>query len=199
MSVRDDLDRAIQTALGALEAAPDGRLELPERRRLRDLFGPWTPPYEPGGPDAGLLRRAALLVACARRAYPVWARRYPADRRPLEIVDTVMPALRGDVSEERVDGVARALREDVEPLGAQMDVDPGPFFAGMAAYRVTIDAWDGDLDPEFHPPDMRDPDLDELQVEFLAELALAREDHEARRVYWRWYITEAFPAAHGVA
>jgi Immunity protein Imm5 len=198
LSASGDLDRAIRTALRALEAAPDGRLELSERRRLRGLFGPWTPPYDPGGPDAGLLRRAALLVDCVRRAYPVWARRFPADRRPLEIAGAVMPALRGEVPEERVDGVARALREDVEPLGVLMD-ESSAFFAGMAAYRLTIDAWDGDLDEEFHPPDMRDHELDEWQVEFLAELALAGEDPEARRVYWRWYVSEAFPAAYASA
>jgi Immunity protein Imm5 len=192
--VSSDLDRAVKTAVGALEAAPDGWLELRERRRLREVYGPWTPPYEPGGPDAGLLRRAALLVATVQRAFPVWAERYPADRRPREIADLVMPALRGEVPEERVDALARTLGEDVEPLGARMDEDPGAFFAGYAAYRLSIDAWDGDVDPEFYPPHTRDTDLDELQVETLAGWALAGEDPEARRAYWRWYVTEAFPA-----
>jgi hypothetical protein len=59
--------------------------------------------------------------------------------------------------------------------------------------------WDGDLEGEFHPPDMRDQDLDEWQVEFLAELALAVDYPEARRVYWRWYVKEAFPAAYASA
>ena len=82
----------MDAALAALEAAPDGWLELPERRRLREAYGPWTPPYE-GGPDAGLLRRAALAVACARRALPVWEQAFPDDRRPHAIVDGVMPGL----------------------------------------------------------------------------------------------------------
>jgi hypothetical protein len=189
---------AIDAALAALEAAPDGWLELPERRRLREAFGPWTPPYEPGGPDAGLLRRAALLVACARRALPVWERRFPRDRRAADLVDAVMPALRGEVPEERVKALGRELRDDVDSLGPELD-EAGVFFAGLAAVNLSWEAWDGDLDPRYDPPETRDEDLDEPRVEALAAWALAGEDPEARRAYWRWYVTEAFPAAYAVA
>jgi immunity protein Imm5 of predicted polymorphic toxin system len=195
----DDLDRAIREGLSALEAAEDGWLDLPDRRRLREAFGPWTPPSEPGGPDLGLLRRAALKVACAQRAFPAWERRFPADRRPLELIEAVMPALRGELPEERVDELGRALREDVEPLGVASGDDGGSFFAGSAAVHLTWEAWDGDLDPELDPPDTRDRDLDEPQVEALACWALAGEDADARRDYWRWYVTEAFPAAYAVS
>ena len=112
----DDLDGAIRAGLGALNAAEDGWLDLPDRRRLREAFGPWTPPYDPDGPDLGLLRRAALKVACARRAFPAWEQRFPSDRRPLELIAAVMPALRGELPEEHVNELGRALREDVEPL-----------------------------------------------------------------------------------
>jgi hypothetical protein len=197
----NDLAEAIAKALAELDGASDGWLDLPARRRLRAALGPWTPPYEPGGPDAGLLRRAALKVACARRAFPVWEQRFPTDRRPIELVDAVMPALRGDLPEEHVNALGRALREDVEPLGVVRDEDDdgGAFFAGSAAVHVVWEAWDGDLDPDLDPPDTRDVDLDEPQVEAFAAWALAGEDPEARRAYWRWYITEAFPAAYAVA
>jgi hypothetical protein len=197
--VSDEVDRAIEAALGTLEAASDGWLDLPARRQLRAAFGPWTPPYEPGGPDAGLLRRAALGVACARRAFPVWERKFPTDRRPIELVDSVMPALRGELPEEQMNALGRALREDVEPLGAALDDDGGAFFAGWAAVQLTWQAWDGDLDPDLDPPDTRDRDLDEPQVEAAAAWALAGEDPDARREYWRWYVTEAFPAAYAVS
>ena len=60
-------------------------------------MGPWTPAYEPGGPDAGLLRRAALHVACRPSARcRVWEAAFPGDRRPHELVGASWrPALRG--------------------------------------------------------------------------------------------------------
>jgi hypothetical protein len=195
--VSDDLDRAVETALGALEAARDGWLDLPDRRRLRGALGPWTPPYEPGGPDAGLLRRAALLAACVRRALPVWEQSFPDDRRPQELVERIMPALRGEVPEAQVDAIARALREDVDRLGADLE-GKETYFVGTAAVRLTTQGWDGDLDPDLYPPEARDLDLDEPCVEALAAWALAYGDPEGTRAYWRWYVTEAFPAAYAV-
>ena len=191
-----DVERATETALAALETAPDGWLELPDRRRLRDAFGPWTPPSD-GGPDAGLLRRAALLVACARRALPLWEQEFPDDRRPHELVDAILPALRGERTEEEVDRAARELREDVERLGVDAERKEA-FFAGILAVHLGWEAWDGDLDPEFYDPEAQDGDLDELPGEAIAARALAGEDPDARREFWRWYVTEAFPAAYAV-
>jgi hypothetical protein len=193
-----ELDDAAERALAALEASPEGWLDLPDRRRLREAYGPWTPPYEPGGPDAGLLRRAALLVACAERALPAWEQAFPDDERPRELAALVLPALRGEATEERLHAAATALREDVEPLGADPSRESA-FFAGEAAVRLRSQAWDGDLDPELYPPDERDRDTDEPRVEALAAWALAFGDPDGTRAYWRWYVTEAFPAAYAVA
>jgi hypothetical protein len=193
-----EIDRAVEEALTALGAAPDGWLDLPDRRRLREALGPWTPPYAPGGPDAGLLRRAALLVASAERALPRWEQDFPEDRRPHELIAAVMPALRGELPEEQVDAASAALRDDVERLGVEPD-HRDAFFAGMAAVRLTSEAWDGDLDPEFDPPDRRDRELDEPVVEALAAKALAYDDPDGTRAYWRWYVTAAFPAAYAAA
>jgi Immunity protein Imm5 len=192
-----EVDEAVARALDVLEAAPDGWLDLPDRRRLREAYGPWTPPYA-GGPDAGLLRRAALAVACAERALPAWEAAFPGDERPRALAALVLPALRGEVAEERVRDAAAALRADVEALGA--DPERGPaFFAGRAAVRLRSQAWDGDPDPELSAPDERDRDQDEPFAEALAAWALAFGDPEGLRAYWRWYVTEAFPAAYGVA
>jgi hypothetical protein len=194
-----DVETAVERALRALHDAPDGWLALGHRRRLRETFGPWTPPYEPGGPDAGLLRRAALLVESARRALPAWEEAFPGDRRPHELVDMVMPALRGERPEGEVTAAARELREDAERLGVDLD-RKAAFFAGMGAVHLGWEAWDGDLDPEIYPVDTtRDTDLDELPGEALAGWALAGDDPAARRDYWRWYVTEAFPAAYAVS
>jgi hypothetical protein len=192
-----DVERAVETALAALEAAPDGWLELPDRRRLRGAFGPWTPPSE-GGPDAGLLRRAALLVACARRTLPLWEQEFPDDRRPHELVDAILPALRGERAEAEVDRAARELREGVERLGTDAERKEA-YFAGILAVHLGWEAWDGDLDPDFYEDDARDTDLDELPGEAIAARALAGDDPDARREFWRWYVTEAFPAAYAVA
>ncbi len=188
---------AMAEALGALDAAPDGSLSLPARRRLRAAFGPWVAYGAPGGPDAGLLRRAALLRACAERALPVWEQAFPGDDRPRRLVELVGAVLRGDAPEEELRAATEALRRDVYPMGA----DPAlhrPFFAGAAAVRLSYDARDGDLDPELHPPGEEDSDLDEPQVEALAARATA-DDDDGRRDFWRWYVTEAFPTAYGAA
>jgi hypothetical protein len=189
---------AIDAALAALEASPDGWLELPERRRLREAYGPWTPPYDPGGPDAGLLRRAALVVASARRALPVWEREFPDDRRPHALLDAILPGLRNERPDEELSSARRALHDDVERLGADLE-RTRPFYAGMAAVSAVSEAWDGDLDPEIYPLDARDTDPDDIPVEALAAWALAGEDPDARREFWRWYVSEAFPAAYAVA
>jgi hypothetical protein len=195
----DGIERAVEEALAALDASPDGWLDLSARRRLRSAFGPWTPPYEPGGPDAGLLRRAALQVATVRRAASSWERRFPGDLRPRELADAVMPALRGEVREERVKDLAAELERDVEPLGAEVDAEDGAFFAGLAAVYLSTEAWDGDLDPEGHPPERTDRELDEPRVEALAASAVAADGLEDPRSFWHWYVTEAFPAAYGAA
>jgi Immunity protein Imm5 len=190
-----DLERAVAAALAVVDA--DGSLDLPDRRRLRaDAFGPWTPPYA-GGPDAGLMRRAALLVACASRALPVWERAFPDDRRPHALVASVLPALRGEVPEEDVDAAAEALEDDVDRLPGRPGTD-AEFFAGRAATGLSAEAWDGDLDPELDPMDERDRDLDEPRVEVLAARALEAAGLEEPRAYWRWYVTEAVPAAYAV-
>jgi hypothetical protein len=192
-----DVDRAIEAALAALDAAPDGWLDLPDRRRLREAMGPWTPVYEPGGPDAGLLRRAELHVAAARRALPRWEQAFPEDRRPHELIASVMPTLRGELPEEGMSAAKEALRQDVERLAVQPDRREA-FNAGMAAIHLTSEAADGDLDPDFYPPEMLDRDLDEPVVETLAAWALAEDDPDGTREFWRWYVTEAFPAAYAV-
>jgi Immunity protein Imm5 len=182
-----------EAALAALDAARDGWLDLPHRRRLWEAYGPAV-----SRDDAGLLRRAALMEAAVRRALPLWEAAFPGDRRPHEIADALLPALRGERSEEELDALADALRDDVERLGG----DPGrreDYFTGSAAVRLTTQGWDGERDLEFDPPETRDLDLDEPRVEALAGWALAGEDPDARRAFWRWYVTEAFPAAYAVA
>jgi hypothetical protein len=185
-------------ALAELDAAPDGWLPLPARRRLRLAFGPWSAYSDPGWPDAGLLRRVALLSACATRALPVWEHEFPADDRPRRLVDLVGAVLRGDAPEDELRARTEELRTDVDPMGA----DPTlvrPFYAGAAAVRLSYEARDGDLDPDLYAEDDEDDDLDEPPVEALGALATAADDPDGRRAWWRWYVTEAFPTAYRAA
>ena len=65
--------------------------------------------------------------------------------------------------------------------------------------HLSAEAADGDLDPDLYPPDTEDDDLDEPLVETLAAWALAEDDPDGTRAFWRWYVSEAFPAAYAVS
>jgi hypothetical protein len=188
---------AMDQALEALDASPEGWLGLPERRRLRAAYGPWTPPYEPGGPDAGLLRRAALQAAAARRALPRWEEAFPADARPHRLIDLVADALAGRAAEADVNALAAELRRSLEPMGTDPSLESA-YLSGSAAAAHAVDAYDGDVE-EDDPPDLRDTDLDRPTVEGFAAHALGFGDPDAYRTYWRWYVTDAFPTAYRAA
>jgi hypothetical protein len=198
--VPPDVRSAMEEALAALEAAPDGWLEMPARRRLRAAYGPWTPWGEPGWPDTGILRRAALLIACVERVLPIWEAAYPGDRRPHEVVDLTRAVLWKGASEEPLDELTESLHEVVDTLGGgRQGQDESVFWAAEAAWGLQAAAFDGDLDPEFHPPDESEHVLDEPPVEACAGRALAGYDPEGLRGYWRWYVTDAFPQAYRAA
>jgi hypothetical protein len=199
-SLPPEVRAAMDEALGGLEAAPDGWLAMPVRRRLRATFGPWTPWREPGWPDTGILRRAALLIACVERALPVWEAAYPDDRRPHRAVELTRAVLWHGAPVEPLDELSESLHDTVDTLGVVREgQDPSPFWAVAAAWLMDAAAFDGDLDPEFHPPDESENELDEPPVEACAARALAGDDAEALRSYWRWYVTEAFPTAYRAA
>jgi hypothetical protein len=196
-SLPTDVRAAMDAALAALDGAPDGWLGLPERRRLRTAYGPWTSPAEPGGPDAGLLRRAALQAAAVRRALPRWELAFPDDDRPRRLVDLVADALAGRAPEAEADALAEELRRALRPMGGDESLESA-YFAGSAAVAHSYEAWDGDVE-EDDPPDLQDTDLDEPLVEAYAAHALGFGDPDAYRTFWRWYVTEAFPTAYRAA
>jgi hypothetical protein len=185
--------QARDEARAAIEAR--GRLSLAERRVLRlAVFGPWTPTEAPGGPDAGLLRRAELGAACARRVLPLWERSFPADRRPHELVEVGLRMARGEVGDSELIAAYEPVRDVLEPLGA----DPTtyvPFGAGMTAVKAAIEASEGEPDPDLVPLDAEDTDLDEPVVERMAAYTLSLEDLALEPAFWRWYVDEAVPAA----
>ena len=189
---RRTVNDEIEQAVAALEAAPDGWLDLPARRRLREALGPSTPPDD-GGPDAGLLRRAALLEATVRRALPVWEAAFPDDRRPHEIADALLPALRGERSEEELDDLARALRDDVDRLGGDAD-RTAPYYVGTAAVRLTTQRLGRRHRPRVHPGRGGRSGHRRAAGRGARRVGAGRATtRTARRDYWRWYVTEAVP------
>jgi Immunity protein Imm5 len=132
-----------------------------------------------------------------RRALPRWDAAFPGDRRPHALVDLVAEALAGRRAEADVHAAANELRRALEHIGAG-DPDPG-FFAGHAAVAHSYEAYDGDLDEEIDPFDTEDTELDQPRVEVFAAYAFGVADHDAHRAFWRWYVTEAFPAAYRAA
>lgn len=113
--------------------------------------------------------------------------------RARQLVAMTLAALRDRAPEEPVSALFQEFRLTVEPLGSQLD-QAQVFFAGEAALACYWASFDGDLEPEFHPPGDQDGDLDEPWPDALAGWALVWED-PAGRDYWGWYIAEAVPAA----
>jgi hypothetical protein len=195
-----EVQAAIAAALAALDASPDGWLEMPARRRLRAAFGPWTPWREPGWPDTGILRRAALLIACVERVLPVWEAAYPGDHRPREAVELTRAVLWDGAPEKPLDELSDSLHATFDTLGVVREgQDPSAFWAVAAAWLLDAAAFDGELDPEFHPLDRSERELDEPPVEACVARALAGYDPQRLREYWRWYVTDAFPTAYRAA
>ena len=139
-----------------------------------------------------------LYAACARRALPIFEQAYPGDPRARQIIAMTLAVMRDRAPEQPLSDLFQEFRKVVEPLGSQPD-QRGVFFAGEAALAAYWTSFDGDLEPEFHPPDDQDHDLDEHWPDALAGWALAWEDPDGYRAYWRWYITEAVPAAVAAA
>jgi immunity protein Imm5 of predicted polymorphic toxin system len=194
----EDIAARVDRAHKVLESRPDGRLPLPERRAIRELFGPWQ-----AEPDAdalpGLRRRYALSRASAEHVLPVWKAEAPDDEKPERML-----ALADAVLERRVDArtaIDESQRVSVEigDLAGDGQISQSANAAGQAACTTVVAAAAGDYGEDV-PPDTDDNDLepDEWEAEFEASFAVTdypNQDPEDLRAYWRWYLDEAVPAA----
>jgi hypothetical protein len=192
-------DPLIDEALRVLEADPDGHLPLALRRRILRRFGPLLGVAN-GGPTDGLPTAVRLDRLAAERVQRHWDAGTGGDggfRRMLDLADE---ALAGTVEPERAERevdrfelVADDLQAPGRPLRAGL--------AGLAAARVVSLALWGDHGEEL-PANADDEDLDSdaWETAFLASLAESSTpdqpdyDPEARRAFWRWYLSEAIPA-----
>lgn len=192
-------DPLIDEALQVVEADPDGHLPLGPRRRIRRRFGRLLGVAN-GGPTDGLRAAVRLDRLAAERVQRHWDAGTGGDggfRRMLDLADE---ALAGTVEPERAERevdrfelVADDLQAPGRPLRAGL--------AGLAAARVVSLALWGDHGEEL-PANADDEDLDSdaWETAFLASLAESSTpdqpdyDPEARRAFWRWYLTEAIPS-----
>src|SRR5215217_7609709 len=126
-----DLEQRIAEARTVLEQRGDGRLPLPQRRRVREAFGPWEPLDAPTAPP-GLRRRVELARLAAERVLPVW------------------------YAEAEADDLADRFRVHAERLASRKQISQRALAAGEAA-RLVLAAADLD-DYAEHAPDADDGD-----------------------------------------
>lgn len=179
----------------------DGHLPLPERRRVRELFG--DPGYRTEDRTPGRRRRFALHRACVERVLPVWRAARPDGHRPDRMVELAQELMDGTISRD----ATRSEWEhfDVDLNAHSMDLGGRVYGAGQASAALIAAGGDyGDETPL--EDDDHDLDPDSLEASFLGSIAVASlsgesddDDPQARREYWRWYLEEAVPAAYRAA
>jgi len=202
MSAEEELSERRREARRALEDAPDGRLPLPYRRRIRAVFGPCEGPL----PDVplGRRRRVALARLSAERVLPVWEAERPQDRRPQRMIELAEALLEGREDPVVADRELGDFMVEVGTLGSGSSpaISARADSSGMAALSVVSTAVTGDYGDLPEELDDDDLDPDSWETEYYASLAAGSypgapdEDVEARRAFWRFYLDEAVPAAY---
>jgi len=192
-----DLEQRIAEARAVLEERDDGRLPLPQRRRVREAFGPWEP-LDAAHPPPGLRRRVELARRAAERVLPVWYAEAAGDHGPEQMLELAERRLNREITEPEADDLADRFRAHAENLAYRKEISQRALAAGEAARLVVVAA---DIDDYGeHPPHADDDDLDpdDWEAAYVAAIAAAgypEEDVAARRDFWRWYLEEAVPEA----
>jgi Immunity protein Imm5 len=194
-----DLEQRIAEARSELEARDDGRLPLPQRRRVREAFGP-EEPLDAAAAPPGLRRRVELARLAAERVMPVWYAEAPGDHGPEEMLVLADRRLNRQISAAQADDLADQFRVHADRLASRKAISQRALAAGEAARLVLVAA---DLDDYAeYPPDADDGDIDpdNWEAAYVAAIAAAgypEEDASVRRDFWRWYLDEAVPKAWG--
>jgi Immunity protein Imm5 len=183
-SVPSDLARRIAEARVVLDRHPDGRLPLPQRRRVREPFG--------------ARQRVELARLAAERVLPIWYAEAPGDHGPAEMLMLAGERLSGRIGEREAEELGDRFRTHVDDLVYRRQISLRAQAAGEAARLVVSEVDLDDYDGE--PPDIDDDDLDPeawdpAYVAAVAAAGYPDEDVEARRAFWRWYLDEGVPEA----
>src|SRR5215211_288074 len=193
------IDPLIAEALQVVEADPDGHLPLGLRRRIRRRFGPVLG-IANGGPTEGLRAVVRLDRLAAERVQRHWDTGTGGDggfRRMLDLADEALAGIVEPGQAEREMDRFELVTDDL--MGPERPLRAG--LAGLAAARVVGRVLAGNYSEQ--PPggtDDEDLDSDAWETAFLASLAESSVpnepdyDPEARRAFWRWYLSEAIPS-----
>ncbi len=210
MALPSELSAALRTASTALSQDPDGRLSLPHRRRIRQLFGPFLQNDEEQPEGSGYRRRARLSILCVQYVLPVWdAAHLDANDLNTNDIDNMSPqqmlevaegVLAGQVSQQQARQANQRFSSVVEGILMSTPTAAYVGYASISAVAVAVH----DYDPEV-PLDYDDGDLtpDDWDDSYYADLAASggepgedNSSNQRRREFWQWYLEQAVPQAY---
>ena len=163
------VDREIQAARAELADPGNvkGILSLPTRKRI------WRAMLDPDDDEVSYQHRIRLKITCVRHVLPVWYRGFPGDQRVEEMIaltQDLMDRRTTDIDQARMtagtflsNAISDAEPDSTEPEPGESVIYPDPvkevssFVAGGACNMVVSACY-------------RDPDLDILEEDALAEL-----------------------------
>lgn len=169
---------------------PDGDLpwavQLQVRRTMRQAGNAWP----------------RLELASARRVVPIWTTLYPAARLVdfLDVADDVLDNGRDAAELERAVDSLSNLHQELLDETTDVSVMDGPLLVAWAAIRAgcSVLGWDREAD------ELGFEEIDpwSWSASFTASITAAggatwdnRGDPQLRRDFWKWWLTEAVPAA----
>jgi hypothetical protein len=199
-----ELVAALREARSALDAASDGHLVLPVRKRVLVALG--EPQYEPRGSGhgvvtVGLRRRVGLYTRCTRKVLPLW-HDVVESRDPELMLELAEGYLAGTVSRDIAWRMQNTFGGTLLNAGAALPPDKYcvSYVGNVAVGTVLTALGDVYFDPE--QSSFLDDDFDVYEASLFAMGAYAGElpwgdgsDPARRREFWTWWIDEAVPAA----
>ncbi|RRD43177.1 Imm5 family immunity protein [Buchananella hordeovulneris] len=191
------LSTALAEAQTLLETHPRGILPLPSRRRV------WSALIVPGDDPVSCRRLWALKAACVEHSLSFWYRAFPDDNRVSEYLELARKVEAGLVDGNEADLAATRFWQSLLQTVEFDDVTEPAVFVADAAVKIVRAA--ASHDPRFDIVDeiADDDELgpDSYESSYLCAAAFGGMnwqhppaiDVEARRGFWRWYLTQAVP------
>ena len=185
-----------EQSLQAVEADPNGRLQLGLREIIWAEFGPRATPEDNYLSDPHR-QRIELAVAGVRRVLPLWESRYPESDIPAVALSTIEAVVAGGGAFDASDTFEELWQGVVHLASEQQFPEVGAGFAAVQALRTAM--YDEFFDADDLDPEREDTDDPESQDSaYYAAVAAAHgqpsdpeSDADARREFWKWWISEA--------
>ncbi len=190
------LSETQEQAVKAVETDPNGQLQLGLREMVWAEFGPRaTPDNYLTAPHR---QRIELAVAGVRRVLPLWETKYPGNDIPTVALSTIEAIVNSGVdASDTFDELWQAV---VHLAGEQPFPEVAVGFAAVQALSVAM--YDEFFDADDLDPEREDSDDPESQDSaYYAAVAAADgvpaapdSDIEARREFWKWWLSKAMRA-----